>query len=317
MYVNTSNGEWGYSSPTLSANLLSEDISFTPLKQTVSSKVLYPYLTGHNRNDLLFVDENKNLTSLGRLQLIERVQMNDMSDFIRNAFRDASFIDGSIIFQDDKTWITSPEDNTMFCFDERTKYWQPPQVIPNLGLLTIIGTNLYVHAELNTATRSLNDATADGDDGVEYEVVIRSSTYDHGNRWNKKTANMAFWEGYVSEAPPMKMNVYFDVDGCSGIETADVTPVFCTDVVNNGNFGGGQDGGHEHGGDITLRTNYARYQFAKLKVHHFYFSSLEMTCRATKHPYELLSMGINLAQSKYNNKEYRSPESALENLLPI
>lgn len=318
IYVNTSNGGWGYSTPTLSADLLSEDITFTPLKQVTASKVLYPYLTGHNRNDLLFIDENKNLTSIGRVILMEKVQMEDMSDFVRNIFTDSTFVGGSIIFQDDKTWITSPEDNRMLCFDDRTKYWQPPQFIPNLGLLTIIGTSLYTHSYLNTATRSLNDPTAIGDDGVEYEVIARSSTFAHGDRWNKKETNMAFWEGYVDEAPPMKMKVYFDVDGCSGIEETNITPVYCTDVVNNGNFGGGQDGGHEFGGDETHRTNYARYPWYELGVHHFYFSSLEFRCRTKKHTYEMLSMGINLAQSKFNNKEWKTPlQRSIDQTLPL
>lgn len=317
MYVNTSNGEWGYSNPQLSADLKSEDISFVPLKQNTASKVLYPYLTGHNRNDLLFIDENKNLTSIGRLQLIERVQMEDMSDFVRNAFNNLSWVDGSIIFQDDKTWLTSPEDGTMLCFDERTKYWQPPQVIPNLGLLTIVGTQLYTHSTLNTATRSLNDSSASGDDGVEYEVIARNSTYDHGNRWIQKKANMAFWEGYVDESPPMKMKVYFDVDGCAGIKQTNITPIYCTDVVNHGNFGGAEHGEHEHGGDETNATNYARFQYKDLGVHSFYFSSLEFLCRAKKHPYQILSMGINLAESQSNNKGYRSPESSIDTLLPL
>lgn len=317
IYVNTSNGEWGYTTPTLSADLLSEDISFTPLKQVVASKVLYPYLTGHNRNDLIFIDEDKNLTSIGRIQLMEKVQMKDMSDFVLDLFRSLSFVDGSIMFQGDKTWITSPNDNIMVVFDERTGYWQPPQYIPNLGILTIISNNLYTHSTLNTATRSLNDPTAVGDDGVEYEVIARSSTFDHGNRWNKKTANMAFWEGRVSENPPMKMNIYFDVDGCSGVKSTDILPVFCTGVINNGNFGGSQDGGHEFGGDQTYKTDYARYLYDKMGVHHFYFSSSEFYCRTKKHPYEIFSMGINLSESKYNNKEFRSPESNIDNLLPI
>ncbi len=317
MYVNTSNGEWGYTNPTLSADLLSEDISFTPLKQVSSSKVLYPYLTGHNRNDMLFIDETKNLNSLGRLILLEKVQMKNISDFVLNKFQSLSFVGGSIIFQDNTTWITSPEDNVMIPFNERTQYWQPPQFIPNLGILTIIGTSLYTHSALDTATRSLNDPTAEGDDGVEYEVIIRSSTYDHGNRWNKKMTNMGFWEGYVDEAPPMKMRAYFDVDGCSEIKETDIIPVFCAGVVNHGTDGGGHGGGHEDGGDVTIRTNYARYNWNDLGVHHFYFSSIEFRCRAKRHPYEVLSMGINLAQSKYNNKEFTPPESAIDSLLPL
>lgn len=312
MYVNTSNGEWGYSSPTLSSNLLSEDISFIPLKQSTASKVLYPYLTGHNRNDLLFIDENKNLTSLGRLQLIERVQMKDISDFVRNAFNKLSFINGSIIFQDEKIWITSPEEDTMLVFDERTQYWQPPQFIPNLGILTIVGTKLYTHSNLNTATRSLNDETAIGDDGVEYEVIIRTSTFDYGNRWIKKTTNTAFWEGYVEEAPPMKLRVYFDPNGCRSVREDDIIPIFCCDVTNPGEFGGGQDGGHPFGIGLTNRSSYCRFEFDKMGVEHFYFASLEFYCRTKKHSYEILSMGINLSKSKFNNKDYKSKD-----LLPI
>ncbi len=324
MYVNTSNGEWGYSSPKLSADLLSEDISFISLKQVGAAKVLYPYLTGHNRNDLLFIDNTKNLNSLGRLKLIEKVQSNTMSYIVFDKFKSLSFKNGSIVFQDDSIWITSPEDFTMMVLNERTKYWQPPQFIPNLGLLTVIENDLYVHSTLDTATRSLNDPTAIGDDGVEYEVIVRGPTYAigdgvgrsvafyHADRWNKKSANMAFWEGYVDEAPPMKMNIYFDVDGCTDIKNADIVPIFCTDIKNAGNFGGKQDGGHEHGGDKTVKTNYARFLYEEMGVQSFYFVSMEFTCRTKKHTYQILSMGINLAQSKSNNKEYKSKE-----LLPI
>ncbi len=317
MYLNTSNGEWGYTNPTLSADLLSEDISFIPLKQVESSKVLFPYLTGHNRNDLLFIDENRNLNSLGRLQLIQRVQTATMTNIVLNKFQSLSFEDGSIMFQDNTTWVASPRDNVMMPFNERTKYWQPPQVIPNLGLLTLIGNDLFVHSYLNTATRSLNDPAADGDDGAEYEVILRNATYDHGNRWAKKTTNMAFWEGYVEQAPKMKMRVYFDVDGCQDIKETDIIPIFCSDVKNDGNFGGAQEGKHEFGGDKTNRTNYARFQYDKLGVHHFYFSSVEFSSRGKKHPYEILSMGINLAESKFNNKEFRPPEDNEDSLLPL
>lgn len=319
IYANTSNGEWGYTNPTLSADLLSEDISFIPLKQVVASKVLYPYLTGHNRNDMIFIDENKNLVSMGRLQLIQKVQMLPMSYVVQDAFKANSWVDGDIVFQDDKTWITSPHDGNMLCYDERTKYWQPPQVIPNLGLLTIIETELYAHSYLDTGTRRLNDPTAVGDDGSEYTVIVRSGTYDHGDRWNKKTSNMGFWEGRVFEEMPvgtMKMKAYFDPDGCSGIEETNIIPKFCCEETNQGNFGGGNDGDHEFGGDVTEGCDYARFQWDKLKVHHFYFSSLEFICRTTVHPYEILSMGINLAQSKFNNKDGR-PDSDLDDLLPL
>lgn len=319
IYANMSNGDWGYTNPTLSADLLSEDITFIPLKNVVASRVLYPYLTGHNRNDLIFIDENKSLVSIGRLQLIEKIQMNDMSDFVQNMFRAASFLDGSIQFQDDKTWITTPHENRMFCYDERTKYWQPPQVIPNLGLLTTIGTQLYVHSYLNTGTRRLNDPTAIGDDGSEYEVIAQSTDYDHGNRWIKKAANMGFWEGRIFEDLPegtMKFAAIFGPDGCQAVKETDLIPKFCCEETNQGNFGGGNDGDHELGGDVTVGCDYATYQYDKMGPIDFYFSSVRFKCRTVTHRYEILSMGINLAESKFNNKQGR-PAPALDDLLPI
>lgn len=320
MYLNTSNGEWGYTTPTLSADLKSEDISFTPLKQVVSSKVLYQYLTGHSRNDLIYIDENRNLQSMGRKIMMEKVQTDTMTNSVLNKFQSLSFKDGSIMFNDNSISITSPTDNTMMVWNERRQYWQPPQYIPNLGLLTVIGTKLYVHSYLDSATRSIDDKTAIGDDGVEYEVIIRSSTFDHGNRWIKKTANMAFWEGYIYQELPinsMKMKMYLDPDGCAGIKEESILPVYCCDATNNGNFGGAENGNHEYGSDKTYKTAYARYQMDKLGVTNFYFSSIEFTCRAKQHFYEVLSMGINVAQSKLNNKDYRPAESAIDSLLPL
>lgn len=320
MYLNTSDGNWGYTNPTLSADLKSEDISFVPLKQVGSSKVLYPYLTGHSRNDFLYIDENRNLQSLGRRMMLQKLQAATMSNDVLNKFQSLSFEDGSILFQDNNINITSPHDNTMMVWNERKSYWQPPQFIPNLGLLTNIGNDLYVHSYIDTATRKLNDPDAEGDDGIEYEVIIRNSTYDHGNRWMKKSANMGFWEGYIFEKLPagtMKMNLYLDPNGCAGIKRVDIEPVFGCDTTNAGNFGGGNDGNHEFGGAENHKTDYARYNWAKLGVVDFYFSSMEFTCRTKKHTYEVLSMGINLAQSKINNKEYRTPESAIDSLLPL
>ncbi len=319
IYINTWNGDWGYTTPTLSADLLSEDITLTPLKQVVSSRALYPYLTGHNRNDLIYIDENKNLISMGRKVLMEKVQSYTMTDDVLNKFQQLSWTDGSIIYQDNSINLTSPNENTMMVFNERRQYWQPPQIIPNLGLLTIIDTDLYVHSYLDTGTRKLNDPDAIGDDGSEYEVILRNSTYDHGNRWMKKEANMAFLEGRIfKELPPgvMKLAVYFDPEGCSGISEEEVVPKFCCDDTNNGNIGGSNEGHHEIGGDVTHRCDYFRYQMIKLQAPAFYFSSMEFRCRTTVHKYEILSMGINLMESKFNNKEGRPPAN-LDDLLPL
>ena len=123
LMVNTSNGDWGYVKTELSADLLSEKISYESLKQSDSNKVLYPYLTGHNADSLIFINQDKELMSLGRLQLIEKIQTKTLSNDVKLDFDEASFINGSIEFQDNKVWITSPNEFVMFCYDDTNQYW--------------------------------------------------------------------------------------------------------------------------------------------------------------------------------------------------
>lgn len=319
IFVNCSNGEWGYTTSTLSENLKSENINFTPLKQAGANKVLHQYMTGHSRNDMVFINENKQLDSLGRILDMDNLQMTDISNEVKNGFLNASFVKGSINYQDEKIWITSPDETIMFVYDEKNKYWHPPQYIPENGILTTIGNDLYSHSYVQTLTRMLNDPTAVGDDDTEYEVLIKTSNYDYGSRWKKKTSNEAYFEGYIEGNPHMELQIYKDVDGCGGIKSTPILPIFCKDMSSNDAvFGGGEFGDHDFGSDNTRgKGTYARFIYDKLGVMDYYFASLGFYARNKTHNYKILSIGLNTVESKSNNKEYKSPESDVDKLLPL
>ena len=318
LYINHANGEWGRIKTQLSADLKSETVEYQSVKQAGANKVLYPYLTGHKSNDLIFINQDKELISFGRLQLIQGVQTSNMSADVQNDFAEASFINGSIQFQDDKIWLTSPNEFVMFCFDDNRGYWQPPQYIPENAMLSTVGNQLISHSSVTNITKKINDPDAEGDDGAKYEVVMRSGAYDYGDRWSKKDANQTFFEGYIYELTPMKLKVHLDVDEPHRTREHYIEPVFGTENPITAVFSGGTHGSHSFASSGEIMTPYAREIYTKLGVVTFYFASLEFSCDSVKHKYEILSLGLNIINSKSNNKGWvPRNESDVDNLLPI
>lgn len=314
LLINGNYGEWGYISSILSADLLSEEIKYTPLKTAGANKVLYPYLMGNSQNDLLFINENHQLTSIGRIQLTEKLQLDYLSDAVRNAFNEASFVDGSFEYQDKKIWITSPNDFIMFCYDDAMNYWQPPQVIPDNALLTTIGNSLATHSSSQNVTNILNDKTAIGDNGAKYMVSVKTGASSFGDRWLQKSCNETFWEAYLYTKPErMDFSVYFDLDDPSRIKTHQIQPVPGRANISSAVFGGGNMGNHSFGSDEFTDPEYFRELYTKLGVQTFYFAALGFTCEDKIHDYELLSLGINAVESTAGNKQWIPRE---EKLLP-
>lgn len=322
LYINLSNGEWGYIDSKLSADLKTETVTFLSLKQAGANKVIYPYMTGHLPNDLVFVNEQKELVSMGRLQMIQKVQTKNFSSDVQNDFDEASFIDGSIEFNDDKLWITSPEDFVMFCFDYDRNYWQPPQSVPDCAMLSTVGGQLIAHSNLNNTTRKINDIDplAIGDDGSKYRVIIRTGTYDYGDRWVSKDTNQTFFEAYVEKKDTlMFLTVYFDVDEPNRANKHQIKPVYGGEQQILALFAGGGFGSHQFASSEEVDTTYSREIYTGMGNKTFYFASLEYECFDTIHKYQVLSLGINIIESTRGNKQWipREDNSSINDILPI
>ena len=74
MYLNDARGNWSYLDLVLSADLLTETVIVQPLKQTTSSRALFPYMVGHFDNYISYVTENKTLDLIGRRKFLELPQ---------------------------------------------------------------------------------------------------------------------------------------------------------------------------------------------------------------------------------------------------
>lgn len=309
MYVNTKFGKWSYIETVLSADLQSETVLLTPLKQVSSSKVLFPYMIGYLDDTLIYVTENKTLDMIGRKELLQLPQTTNLSQPVALDFQELTFEDGSMEYLGKRLYITSPKQSTMLVYDNQpdNKYWQPPQVIPENGILSIIGNTLITHSNLRNQSFNLFTGKS-GDISRNYTVRARSPYLSYGNRWGWKNSNMSFVEGYVTGAPPMKMNIYLGINGCAGLRPHDIEPIICLSPdqapFGEGNFGSHQNGSDRFNQDSHFNEIYERY----MPILQFRFASIELECTATNHSYSWLSYGLNAVVGNKNNIDLKNRE---------
>lgn len=314
MYVNTQYGRWFYIDTILSANQQNETVSLTPLKQSSMSKVIFPYMISSLDNDLIFVTTDKKLDLIGRKQLVQLPQISSLSQPVQFDFDEATFLKGSMEYWNKTLWITTPKEGAMFCYDEHpeNKYWQPPQIIPENGILSIVGNTLISHSSIRNQTFTLFNGTS-GDTQENFAFTVRARRpYDcKGQRWNSKNSNMSFVEGYITGAPPMQLSVIQEVNGCKGIFPHNIDPVVCI-PPDRAPLGEGEFGSHQMGSDSFTPDAYFQEIYQQFKpILSYYFYALELSCRTTNHSYEWLSFELNEVAGNTNNMPLKNQEPTL------
>lgn len=314
MYINGSYGDWGYVSTILSADLQSEDVSYTPLKQAGANKVLYPYLTSHVNDKLIYINTEKSLDTLGREQFLEKPQTGYLSDPVKLDFMSSTFKGGRIKYFGKRLYVTSPEDGVAHCYDTFKGYWQPLKRFPEMGIATIIGNDLAVHSNVRNRTFTMF-TNSNGDNGEGYEVSIRTPYTALGDRWGTKWSNTSFTEGYIQGNPKLVHTVYLGVEGCGGAFPHNISPIVCI-IPDRAPFGEGSFGSHPNGSDVGIEGSYFQEIYkAYSPTMEWYFLSLGLTCTAKAHTYSILSLGMNAIEGlSGNNKLVNSTNLAKNNL---
>lgn len=308
MYLNDASGNWGTIETKLSTDLQTETIEYTPLKQKGRNKVIYPYMIGYRDNHICYVTEDKNLDMIGREPLLQLPQISHLSDDVKLDFLAASFNNGSIEWVGLRLYITSPEDMLMFVYDESMEYWQPPCLIPENGILSIIGNNLVSHSSLRNVTNTLFVGT--NDNGNPFTIKIRTGYNYYGNRWAEDVASMVFVEGYMQGNPQLSALVFQDVNGCHGIQRGVVDPVYCI-ASDRAPFGYGSLGSHSHGNDTDSPIPYFQWIGVGQKSFAFYMAAMELQCESLDPVFEILLMALNTVASENNNSKLKKGQVKL------
>ena len=307
VYVNTSNGEWSFITTQLSADLKSETVRLTPLKQAGASKVLYPYLTSHINDDLVYITVDKKLNTLGRKIYMEKPQTGYLSDSVKLDFDEASFIGGRIKYINKNLYISSPKEGFMFNFDTEEGYWNPPKMFPEVGILSIIGNDLICHS--NTRNQSFTMFASNSDNGSGYEVIARTAFTDAGYRWNKKFTSNSFIEGYVTGSPPLQQSLISGIGGCAKVIIHDVEPIICK-ASGDAPLGEGYLGSHALASDLGITGDYFQEIDKRISpVLQWNLLALQISCTSKNHSYSILSMGVNGMFSSQNNSKLVNPSN--------
>lgn len=308
IYVNGSYGEWSVVDTILSADLQSETVSLQPLKQTGANKVLYPYLTGHVNDKLVYINTEHSLDTIGREQFLEKPQTGYLSDPVKIDFLNCSFVGGRIKYFGKRLYISSPAEGITHCYDTFKGYWQPPKTFSEVGLLSIIGNDLVCHSGVRNQTFTMFTNTA-GDNDQNYTVEMRTPYMAPYGRWKSTYSNQSFVEGYITGAPPLIHTAYLGVHGCGGIKPHDISPIICL-APDRAPFGEGPFGSHSFGSDVGIPGSYFNEIYkAYSPVMQYYFISLGISCTTKSHTYSILGLGMNSMPSLAGNNALVNTEN--------
>lgn len=310
MYINDQFGNWNFINTQIAADLMSETISYQPLKQVSASKPIFPYMLTHMDNYLVFVTENKTLDLIGRREFLELPQMDYLSKPIQLDFEAATFHLGSMEYIDKRLWITSPRESVMLCYDNKpeNKYWQPPQVITENGILSIVGNTLISHSNLRNQTFNL--FTGNSDNGAAFTVRARTALTpasknlgrsSRAARWDSKFSSNSFLEGYIAGNPELIYTIFRGVNDAAGISHI-VKPVISYPSPDTASIGQGVLAGHPLGNDPAFEGAYFNEISRHFKpILNYYFVAIQIACTSKNHSYAILSVGLNLAFSPTGN----------------
>jgi len=314
LYLNGTYGDWNIVKTeitSVSVENTSETIGITPLKQTGANKVLYPYLTGHMNNELVYVTKDKTLDMMSRLIAVEKPQISLLSDPVKLDFEECSFIGGRIKYHKKRLYISSPQDGITHCYDFFKSYWQPPKMFPEVGLLSIIGDDLVCHS--NTRNQSFTMFTnSDGDNGSDYNVEIRTPYTSRDARWQSKYSGMSFVDGYITGNPRLIHTVYLEPNGCGGIFPHTISPVICK-APDRAPFGEGSFGCHPFGSDKAMEGDYFKeLNKAYAPRMEWYLMALGISCTAKAHTWSILTLGMNTITAPSGNQRFINPSNLPE-----
>lgn len=305
MYISDQYGNWSFITTQVAADLQTETITFTPLKQISASKPIFPYMVGHMENYIVFVTENKTLDFIGRQAFLELPQMSYLSQPVALDFEASTFELGSLEYLNKILYITSPKESVMLVYDNRNenKYWQPPQIYIENGILSIVENTLISHSNLRDQTYNLFTGN-NGDDGAEYTVRARTNPTPYFKmvarhripaRWDSKYSSNSFVEGYVTGNPQIIFTAFQGVNDPNGVSHI-IKPVITANPVDTASIGEAVLGAHPLGNDPVFQGSYFNEIYRDFKpILNYYFIALQIACITKNHSYSILSIGVNMS----------------------
>jgi hypothetical protein len=301
MYMTAGKDFWYQTLFTLSSDLQSEALNVTRLKTGVQQAAQSQALITKNKNDVVFITNEPTVTTLGRLELIEKPQIKNISDPIKLDMDSYDFTGGSTIYFQDNQYIAVPRNGVVRIFNISKGWWEAPQILP-ISRFAIIDGELYGHSSVVAETYKLFTGT--NDNGAPIAAQANFSYQQFGDRANLKTLTEFYSEGYISPNTRLNLALVYDYHGASAtknfvIDGNDRSIIF--DTSSDGSLGKQSLGKKSLAGrgDTISTLLPPKYRVRKVtpEIPDFYELQVQYSSNGSDLHWELLAWGPNAQMS--------------------
>jgi hypothetical protein len=216
MYFSCGHDLWYETVFQLSADLAKESLTINKLKTSTNQGAQSQAMVQKTSNDVVFVDYNPVLTTLGRVSgVIATPQNTDLSYPIINDFNTYDFTDGSVLTFKQFIYVAVPQEGLIRIYnqtDKTNQYWEAPVTYP-VSRFAVIDGELYGHSYNTPETYKL--FTGYNFNGAPIPMVAAFSYQNDDIRSQLKGFNEVYVEGYVNQNTTFTLGVRKEIDGCA------------------------------------------------------------------------------------------------------
>ena len=306
MYINGQGGEYYEVTVKFSANLQNQTYSNQRLKTEPQKKALYPYLMTSEPNYLSVVSAELTWDILGQQKFLELPQSKTFSDFVKNDFLNAQWLNSEQFYTDRKQWFVLPEQNQVFVYDDFMKYWHPPQSFGRrVASMCVIDGQICGHSYERNETYQLFTDDLNDLGLFPINTQINLSYYDWNRRYNKKTINAVAFDGYMQGAPVISWKVNGGVGGCEFQQKGVINPIYCNpvDTASLGKSGLGY-----HGLGNSPQAIVPHFVYGKtFTEQNYYLRDIELSCSSMEQLWSITSFGEVVKMDMINNSDIFNP----------
>jgi len=306
MYISSGQDFWFKIGYQLSSDNTKEAVNIQRLKTTVQQGAQSQALISKVKNNVFFVSFEPTLDTLGRVELVQTPQTENISDLIEKDFNSYDFTGGSSKYYRNFMYIAVPAEGLVRMFNQSVGRWEAPQILP-ISRFAIIGGELYGHSSQTNETYKLFSGY--NDNGNPIAAVARFSYMNGGKRANKKHMTEWYSEGYISTNTTLTLTIRREYKGAQGIASlpidgSDSSIIF--DLTSDGSLGKKSLGKRSLAGrgatdDESLPPKFR--QVNGLTGEDFWEMQPEYSSNDVDQRWEILAFGSDMTGSTAKNSE--------------
>ena len=207
MFVSGGVSDWFRVDIQTSSDLINETLFIKKLNSDPQEGAKSQSSVGKVKKDIVFVNNEPALMSLGAVDNIETPQSRNISDPVKSDFDKFDFTNAHVKYFKNNIYIALPNESLMLIYNLSKQFWEPPQVLP-AGRLAIIGGDLYMHSNSVPETYKLFDGT--NDNGNAIHAVAAFSYFGASNRDRLKNLDQWYSEGYLTANTVLSCDLLYD-----------------------------------------------------------------------------------------------------------